>query len=131
MTFCFEEGVQILRRTPAVLQALLADLREPWVTATEGPSTWSPFDVVDPFDDLRARSVERLLDLGLTHAELARTGRHPEFGVVTLGQHLATWVAHDLSHISQVVRVMAHQYVDAVGPWREYLSILQHQGGPS
>jgi hypothetical protein len=179
MTFCFEEGVPILRRTPAVLQALLADLREPWVTATEGPSTWSPFDVVghlvhgertdwvprvehllahgdavpfppfdreamfeasrgllltellDTFDDLRARSVERLLDLGLTDADLARTGRHPEFGVVTLGQHLATWVAHDLSHISQVVRVMAHQYVDAVGPWREYLSILQHQGGPS
>jgi hypothetical protein len=45
--------------------------------------------------------------------------------VVTLGQHCATWVAHDLSHISQVVRVMARQYTDAVGPWRAYLSILR------
>jgi hypothetical protein len=45
-------------------------------------------------------------------------------GVVTLGQHLATWVAHDLGHLGQVVRVMARQYSDAVGPWRAYLSIL-------
>ena len=43
---------------------------------------------------------------------------------MTLGQHLSTWVAHDLGHISQIVRVMARQYTDAVGPWRTYLSIL-------
>ena len=41
-----------------------------------------------------------------------------------MGQHLATWVAHDLNHIGQVVRVMARQYSTAVGPWRAYLSIL-------
>ena len=41
-----------------------------------------------------------------------------------LGQQLATWVAHDLGHIGQVVRVMARQYSTAVGPWRAYLSIL-------
>ena len=35
-----------------------------------------------------------------------------------MGQHLATWVAHDLGHVSQVVRVMARQYSTAVGPWR-------------
>ena len=60
----------------------------------------------------------------LNDADLSRCGRHPEFGVVTLGQHLSTWVAHDLGHISQIVRVMARQYTDAVGPWRMYLSIL-------
>jgi hypothetical protein len=41
-----------------------------------------------------------------------------------LRQHLATWVAHDLGHISQIVRVMAKHYADAVGPWRAYLSII-------
>jgi hypothetical protein len=46
---------------------------------------------------------------------------------VTLGQHLSTWVAHDLGHISQIVRVMARQYTDAVGPWKAYLSILKRQ----
>jgi hypothetical protein len=43
---------------------------------------------------------------------------------VTLGQLLAAWVVHDLGHLAQIERVMARQYRDAVGPWREYLPIL-------
>jgi hypothetical protein len=83
-------------------------------------------ELLETFDRLRSDSLTRIQALGLTDPDLARRGRHPEFGVVTLGQHCATWVAHDLSHISQVVRVMARQYTDAVGPWRAYLSILRH-----
>ena len=45
-------------------------------------------------------------------------------GRVTLRQLLATWVAHDLGHVGQMVRVMAKQYGDAVGPWRRYLPVL-------
>ena len=41
-----------------------------------------------------------------------------------MGELLATWVAHDLGHLAQVARVMAKQYADRVGPWREYLPIL-------
>ncbi len=82
-------------------------------------------DLLGTFAHLRAESLAQLLALGLTDSDLARRGRHPEFGEVTLGQHLATWVAHDLSHVHQVVRVMARQYTDAVGPWRAYLSILR------
>jgi hypothetical protein len=51
-------------------------------------------------------------------------GRHPEFGIVTLAELLSTWVAHDLSHIGQIVRVMAKQYAAAAGPWRAYLPLL-------
>jgi hypothetical protein len=82
-------------------------------------------ELLDTFEDLRAGSLTRLSALALTDADLARRGRHPEFGVVTMGQHLATWVAHDLGHTSQIVRVMARQYTEAVGPWRAYLSILK------
>jgi len=81
-------------------------------------------DLLDTFDRLRTDSLKRLVELGLTDADLARRGTHPEFGVVTMSQHLATWVAHDLGHIAQIVRVMARQYTEAVGPWRAYLSIL-------
>jgi len=81
--------------------------------------------LLDAFDEARRDSLARLDALHLTDADLGRPGRHPEFGVVTLGQHLATWVAHDLGHVSQIVRTMARQYSDAVGPWRAYLSILQ------
>jgi hypothetical protein len=41
-----EESVSILSRTPATLDALLRDLPECWTGATEGPGTWSPYDVI-------------------------------------------------------------------------------------
>lgn len=44
--FILDEGLAILERTPATLTALLKDLPEPWVQATEGSGTWSPYDVV-------------------------------------------------------------------------------------
>src|SRR5436190_1259252 len=77
------------------------------------------------FAELRAVSLSRLEALHLSEADLDRTGRHPEFGLVTTRQHLATWVAHDLSHVSQVVRIMGRQYEVAVGPWKKYLGLLQ------
>ena len=96
--------------------------REAMFAASEGRSLR---ELLDTFAQLRAESLDRLVALGLGEVDVTRRGRHPEFGVVTLGQHLATWVAHDLSHVSQVVRVMARQYSTAVGPWRAYLSILE------
>ena len=85
-------------------------------------------DLIAEFAASRRESLDALAALRLTSAELAREGRHPEFGVVTLSQHLATWVAHDLTHISQIVRVMAVQYRDAVGPWSRYLRIVRGAG---
>jgi hypothetical protein len=95
--------------------------REAMLRASEGQSLTQ---LLDTFDQLRTTSLDRLAALGLTAADLSRRGRHPEFGVVSMRQHLATWVAHDLGHVGQIVRVMARQYTDAVGPWRAYLSIL-------
>jgi hypothetical protein len=40
-------------------------------------------------------------------------------------QLLATWVAHDVSHIAQITRTMAREYTAAVGPWIEYFRVLQ------
>jgi len=44
--FHLGEAIAILERTPAALSSLLAGLPEPWVRATEGEGTWSPYDVV-------------------------------------------------------------------------------------
>ena len=81
-------------------------------------------ELLDEFEHARARSLSDLDAMNLTPSLLEKRGRHPELGVVTLKQLLATWVVHDLGHVSQVVRVMARQYGDAVGPWQAYLSIL-------
>lgn len=89
------------------------------------PKSRSISELLDEFASLRKISLECLDALDLTDKDLARSGRHPEFGVVTLAQHLSTWVVHDLTHINQAVRVMAKQYGSAVGPWRAYLSVLK------
>jgi DinB superfamily len=81
-------------------------------------------ELLDEFAHLRAANVDILRNLTLTDHHLALTGEHPEFGAVTLRQLLATWVAHDLSHLAQATRVMARQYREAVGPWRAYLSVM-------
>jgi uncharacterized damage-inducible protein DinB len=42
----YEQAVAILRRTPDVLTALLRGLPDAWTRATEGPDTWSAYDIV-------------------------------------------------------------------------------------
>jgi hypothetical protein len=81
-------------------------------------------DLLDEFARLRAENLATVAEWGLTDAHLALEGEHPAFGAVTLRQLLSTWVAHDLGHIAQTARVMAKQYREEVGPWREYLPIM-------
>ena len=81
-------------------------------------------ELLDTFAQMRAESLRELRSLNLTPTLLERRGRHPELGVVTLRQLLATWVVHDLGHLAQATRVMSKQYRDAVGPWRAYLPVL-------
>jgi hypothetical protein len=82
-------------------------------------------DLLGEFGRLRAANVATLESFRLTPEQLSLRGRHPGLGSVTLGQLLATWVAHDLDHVVQVARTMAVQYRDTVGPWVEHLSVLR------
>jgi DinB superfamily len=81
-------------------------------------------ELLSMFATLRNQSLKDLSALKLEPAMLARKGTHPALGQVTLGELLAAWVVHDLGHLAQIERVMARQYREAVGPWREYLPIL-------
>jgi DinB superfamily len=84
--------------------------------------------LLDDFDRLRSESLSALQALNLQSADLARRGTHPALGVVTLSELLATWAVHDLTHLHQLSRVMAHQYRDAVGPWSGFLGVLKCSG---
>ena len=84
-------------------------------------------EVLDEFASARARSLRELDELGLAPTDLARLGRHPDFGAVTLGQLLATWAIHDLNHLGQIVNVLARQHAEAVGPWQAFLGILERR----
>lgn len=104
------------------------------------PKAFTPFDRTAQFVDgtdetlsmrlatfaaLRRESLQALHGLALTEADLDRPGLHPALGPVTLRQLLATWMVHDLDHLTQIARTMAKQYRHAVGPWSEYLTILR------
>jgi hypothetical protein len=84
--------------------------------------------LLDEFARLRSENLDALRALNLQPRDLERRGRHPALGVVTLSQLLATWAAHDLTHLHQLARIMAHQYREAVGPWTAYLGVMQCAG---
>ena len=94
--------------------------------ASEGRTLES---LLDEFAAVRRESLRELAALGLTGGDLDRPGRHPSLGAVTLRQLLATWVAHDLDHLSQIARVLARQYSEEVGPWKAYLRIISGEPG--
>lgn len=84
--------------------------------------------LLDEFARLRAESLQQLRAMKLHPPDLERKGRHPALGAVTLSQLLATWAAHDLTHLHQISRVMAVQYREAVGSWNKYLGVMQCAG---
>ncbi|RLQ94613.1 DinB family protein [Falsibacillus albus] len=77
------------------------------------------------FITIRKESIKKLRAISECSLDYERTGSHPAFGSVKARELLSTWVVHDLTHISQIVRVMAERYRADVGPWVEYLGILK------
>ena len=172
MSFSITKSIAILERTPNVLSSMLKNIPNDWVSCTEGPETWSAFDVIghlihgektdwmrrtkiilsdktdksfEAFDRfaqfktnrgksindliiefarLRETNLEELKTLQINESDLKKTGNHPAFGAVSLKQLLATWVAHDLSHIAQISGVMAKHYREDIGPFIQYLRIM-------
>ncbi len=172
MQFELDQGIDILRRSPAILREMLHGLDDRWTMSNYGPDTFSPYDVMghlvygersdwlgrakiilehgesrafDQFDRyamyedskgktigdlleefarLRAANLEELASLGISEADYARPGRHPNFGPVNLGQLLATWAVHDLHHIAQICKAMSYQYKEAIGPWLQFIGIV-------
>jgi hypothetical protein len=172
MELDLKKSMEILTRTPYVLETLLDGISEEWIRSNEGGDTWSPFDIVGhlihgdktdwitrveiilsdsqnkkfdsfnrlaQFENSKGKDLRQLLEefkilrkenivvlnaKNITSKHFEKKGIHPAFGEVTLRQLLATWTTHDLSHLAQISRVMARQYTQEVGPWKEYLPIL-------
>jgi len=82
-------------------------------------------DLLDEFGLERRKSVNELKSMQLTDDLLKLKGIHPEFGDVAMSELIAAWVAHDMTHIRQIAQFIAKKYTNEVGPWKEYLSILQ------
>ena len=171
MEFDVESARGVLRTTPQVLDAMLANLPDGFLHGREAPDAWSPYQVcghllhveecdwidrtkvilehgttapfepvdreagflrfagwsvrelLDTFASTRQTNLDELAVL-LSPGDLDRRGVHPDFGEVSLAQLLATWVVHDLNHVNQIVKTIAKEYGEAVGPWRAFLPVL-------
>jgi hypothetical protein len=86
--------------------------------------------LLDEFGLLRSQNLDELRGIGLRPEDFNRRGKHPALGTVTLSELLAAWAGHDLTHLHQISRIMAHQYREAVGPWSKFLGVM-HCGGHS
>ncbi len=165
MQFSIEKSIEILERTPNVINSLLTGLSDEWIVGNEGENTWNLYDIVghlvhaekinwiprmdlilsdstnkaffsfdrfaqfenskgktlsqliSEFKTIREENIEILESKKLTDANLLKTAIHPQLGEVTLKQLLATWTAHDMTHLAQIARVIAKQYKEEVGPW--------------
>ncbi len=49
MSFDLQSSIEILRRTPAILDAWLRGLPDEWMHATEGGESWSAYDMIGHF----------------------------------------------------------------------------------
>ncbi|HEV2468755.1 MAG TPA: DinB family protein [Candidatus Sulfotelmatobacter sp.] len=87
--------------------------------------------LLDQFSALRSQNLNELRAMNLQPQDLSKKGKHPALGPVTMSQLLATWAVHDLTHVHQISRIMAHQYRQAVGPWSEFLGVLKCEGHSS
>lgn len=70
MKYSFERSLEILDRTPAVMNALLSGIGDDWIMPNEGPDTFSPYDVIGHLvhgekTDWTART-KRILEFGDT-----------------------------------------------------------------
>ncbi len=109
------------------------------ILGEKGDKRFEPFDMkgheefsrtlslealLDAFEQARTNGLAELKELDIAEEQLDTIGIHSEFGPVSLRNHLAAWVVHDLGHIAQISRVMAKQYREEVGPWTKYMSVL-------
>ena len=79
-----------------------------------------PAELAAKLTEARARSLVRLATV--TEADLDRTARHSELGIVTMGEMLNEWAAHDLMHTIQAERALMQPFVVGSGKWRHYFA---------
>ncbi|MEH7200771.1 DinB family protein [Priestia megaterium] len=120
--------------TSEVIEHLIEAEKNNWIPRLEfilqkgKEGAFPPFDRYAHLNKESASSIEeKLLEFKKVRIQnlhqlklLVKHEKHLE-----VRELLSTWVAHDLTHIAQIVRVMAERYREDVGPWGEYLGILK------
>lgn len=111
MEYQYEQAVAILQRTPATLAAMLHELPEAWTRSTEGPDTWSAYDIVGHLlNGEETDWIERtriILEHGEQHPfdSVNRTAMFEKYMGYSLGQLLTAFEqarANNLATLSEL-----------------------------
>ncbi len=114
-TAIFAERVRRIRDGMPELPAYDPDTQSTAITdATD------PVELAERHAAMRAGSIERVASVG--DADLDKTSRHSELGVVSLRQLLNEWWAHDTMHLVQAERALMQPFIAGSGPWRFYFA---------
>jgi uncharacterized damage-inducible protein DinB len=79
--------------------------------------------LLDEFERWRGANLMALESLHLDQKDLNRSRTEEGFGSQTVGNLLATWVAHDLYHTGQIFKSFSAPYIDRIGPYQKYLNL--------
>ena len=82
-------------------------------------------EMLQRFENLRRENLTFVESLALDASMLERTAIHPELGMVTAGQLIATWSLHDWAHLTQIARTVSKQHKGAAGAWHRYFNVLK------
>ncbi|MEJ2265281.1 MAG: DinB family protein [Anaerolineales bacterium] len=93
---------------------------DPDSQGTKPQTSHPPAELAREFARLRSKSLKLLEQVKST--DLDRSARHQELGIVTLGQMVHEWAAHDLMHTVQAERALMQPFIDGSGPWQSYFS---------
>lgn len=115
------EGAIFTARVQAILDGL-PELRryDPDSEATPIDESTDPAALATRHAALRTRSLETVGRV--TAADLDRTARHMELGIVSMRELLNEWAAHDLMHLVQAERAVMQAFIPGSGPWRHYFA---------
>ena len=120
-TECLMHLLDVEHIFPARVQAFLAGQAipafDPDTQGTKNTAS-SPAQLASEFASLRQASFAVLECV--TPQDFDRTSEHSELGMVTLGQLLHEWAAHDLTHTVQAERAVMQPFIRGCGPWRSF-----------
>jgi len=93
---------------------------DPDAQGTKSDLVMTPEAIWADFTKLRSASLVELEKV--TQADLTRTAKHSQLGLVSLSELLHEWAAHDLMHTVQAERALMQPMIQECGPWKVYFA---------
>jgi hypothetical protein len=111
MRFELNRSIDVLARTPGVVYELLSGIDDAWSRATEGPETFSPFDVVGHLIDSEETNW-------MARARIIRAGANETFAPYDRFRHRTRNAQRTLPSLLEEFATLREVNLDELRSWR-------------